>query len=127
VQRAAHAERDLVAQDEVLEHHRTAKVDVAVLQPQLLGRVRAVLREKRRRLRAGEKLQPGGDDLDLAGRDVPIDLVAPTKHDVSLDLDDVLGPGVPRADDRLLARPGPVEEHLHDAAAVPHGQEDELA
>ena len=50
-----HAERDLVAQHEVLQHRRAAQVEVAVLEAQLLGRVGAVLDDEGRRLGARQE------------------------------------------------------------------------
>ena len=127
VEHAPDAEGDLVAQTDVLLHRRAAQVEVPILEPQLLGRVGAILDDERRRLRAREKVELRGDDLDVPGRHVGSPLPFPAKRDLAFDRDDVLAARLGRAVDRLLRRSGLVEENLNQAAAVAHRQENEFS
>src|SRR5512141_1048001 len=127
MERPPDAEGDLVAENEILEHHRAPKIDVPVLKPKLLRRVRAVLRKKRGGFGASEELDSRRHDLDLARRDFTVDLFRPPQRDFALDLDDVLRPRIGGAHDGLLARSDPFEEHLDEPAPVAHVQEDELS
>src|SRR5437762_1892265 len=98
-----------------------------MLESQLLGRVRAVFRKKRRRFRPGQELQPAGDDLDLPRRDLAVDLRGRARGDLALDLDDVFGARLPRSSHRRLARARLLEQNLDDAAPVAQRQEDQVA
>ena len=58
-------------------HLRPAQVEVAVFETQLLGGLRGIGDDERRHFGRGEHLEGLGFDLDLAGRDVPVDRLAP--------------------------------------------------
>jgi hypothetical protein len=127
VQNAPHAEGDLVAQDEVLEHGRPAQIEEAVLEPQLLRRVRPVLDRERWRLGPREERETRSDDLDLARRQIGVPLALAPEDDRALDLDDVLAAGAGRGVDGLAGAARAVEHDLDDTGAVADVEEDELA
>ena len=121
------AESDLVTKTDVPLHRRAAQVEVSILEPQLLGRVGAVLDHEWRGFRASEKVELRGDDLDVPGRHVASPLPFPAKRDLTLDRDHVLAARFGRPIDRLGRTPNFVEQDLDHAAAVSHRQENELA
>jgi hypothetical protein len=127
VEHLPHPERDLVAEHEVLQHRRPPQVEIPVLEPELFGRVGAILDDERRRLRARQELQTRGDDLDVAGRQITVALPFPAHHDLALDGDDVLVARLGRRTDGRLRTTRPVEDDLDDPASVAQRQEDEVA
>ena len=123
----AHAEGDAVAQREVARQCRPPQVEVSILQPQLLGRVDFVVDGERRRLRAIEDLDGGGDDFDVTGGDLRIARLRVALGDFALDANDELGARFLRCRNHGLAGAArAVDDHLHHAAAVAHVDEDEL-
>ncbi len=127
VQHLPHAERDFVAQDEVLEHDRAAQVEVAVLEPELLGRVGAVLDDEGRRFGPRQEGQALRDDLDLSGRELLVALALAPEDDLPLDFDDVLAARLGRGRDGFGRAARAVEDDLHEPAPVADRQEDQLA
>jgi hypothetical protein len=95
-----------------------AQVEVAVAQACLLADVHPLVDLERQRCRRAEDGDRVGDDLDLAGRQVGVDVVLPS-GDEPYDLDAVLAAQVVgRAGEDMVAG-----DDLHDARRVPHVDE----
>ena len=102
---------------EHLRHLRSAQVEVAVAQPQVLARLDAILDRERRRLRRVQHLERRGAHLDLAGREVGVVHAVGAGPHRARDADDVLGAEALGGGVRLGGVLG-MEHHLHDALTV---------
>ena len=125
-ERLADRAHDLVAQHERVDHRAPAQVQGAVAQAQHLVELDVGVQRKRRRLRLGQQLHLGDLDLDLARREVRVDLASLAADDVAGDADDVLG-AQPLGGGEQLGAVLRVEDELHDARAVAQVDEDQAA
>ncbi len=116
-------ERGLVAQADVALHPGPAQVEVAVLQPQLLGGLGRVGDDERRHLRGREDVKLEGLDLDLARGDVLVD--GGPSADKAPDPDHEFGAEPLGFLGEL--RPVGLEDDLGQAFAVAQVDEDEMA
>ena len=124
-QRLAHRADDGVAQDERVAHALAAQVEHPVAQAQHLVDRRVLVDRERRRLRLRERRDLGDLHLDLAGRDVRVDVLRRAAHDLALRGEDVLGTQ-PLGGRERLGLVG-VEDELDDPGAVAEVDEDEPA
>ena len=124
-QRLAHRADDGVAQDERVAHALAAQVEHPVAQAQHLVDRRVLVDRERRRLRLRERRDLGDLHLDLAGRDVRVDVLRRAAHDLALRGQDVLGTQ-PLGGRERLGLVG-VEDELDDPGAVAEVDEDEPA
>ena len=85
-------QRDAVAQPDVALQPRPAQIEIAILQPRLLGDVRVLGNRERRRLGLVEDAQLARAHLDLAGRHVGVDRLRRAALDPAEDRDDELRP-----------------------------------
>ena len=116
---------ELRAHEEVLLQRRAAQIEVAVLEAHRLAGVGVVADRERRRLGAREDVQPGRLDLDLAGRQLGVDVVA-ARDDAAGDADAELGAQLAGERVRLGVDVG-AEDDLGDAAAIAQIDEDAAA
>jgi len=114
----------LVPELDVPLHDRTAKVEIAVLEPQFLGGLGLVRDNERRDLGRIDQPELRGFDFDLPRGHLGIDgLCVPGLHG-SPDADDVFRPGFPRFFQEFGAVR--VEDDLGDSLAVPDVDEQEV-
>src|SRR4029079_1113546 len=118
-----HRERRLVAQDHVLLDPRTPQIEIAVAQPHLLGDLRVLVDRERRGLGVVEQADLARVELDLAGLQLRVDGFLGARFDAA-----------DHADDELRAQPlglglerFAVHDHLRDAVAVAHVEEQHAA
>ena len=111
---------------DVVLHLGAAQVEVAIFQAQLFVGGDVLRRKERRQLAVVEQPQFGGDDFDLAGRDVLVDVRAIAQLDRADDGDDELVAKLAGfvVHARACVR---VEDDLRDAGAVAKIDEDEVA
>jgi hypothetical protein len=79
-----------VPHDHVALHARAAQIDVAILQPRLLGNIRVIADRKRGRPGIVEQADLPRTDLDRAGRDLGVDGFRRAIFDLPDDRDDEL-------------------------------------
>ena len=117
---------DAVAQRHIALHGGAAQIEIAVLEPHLIADLLAVVDLERGGFRAGQDAELLRDDLDLAGRHLPVDcrfvarnqLAAHSYHKLgAAGKSDIEQAGV----DRL------VERTLHDTRTVAHEQKQHAA
>ena len=96
------------------------QVEVAVLEPRLLPHVHVIVDGERQRGGRAEHLEVGGDDLDLAGRQVGVGVALGAQRDLAGDLQAVLAAQAVR--DGLVA-----DDDLHDAARLAEVEEGDAA
>ncbi len=127
VQGLADREREVGAQAQVGHHGRTADVEVAVAQADVVGGVHVVLDREGRRLGGVEHHDLADDDLDRAGGQAVVGLPLDARLNAADDLDGPLGTdGLGGAEALLVAQVG-VELQLREALAVAQVDEDQAA
>ena len=127
VQSLAHAPAEGVAHFEVVEHLRTAQVQVAVAQTRVLGGIDAILDLEGRGLARVDHLDVGDKDLDLAGDHVGVRGVVRTMAHCTGDGDGPLGTDGLGGVERLGARKLRVERALRETLTVAQVDENETA
>ena len=115
-----------VPQRERVLHRLASQVERAVAQPEVLVDRLPLVERERRRVRVGQQLELGGRHLDLAGRDVRVDVLGVPARDRSGDRDHVLR-AQPVGGRVRVGRGIGVEYQLHDSRAIPQVDEDQAA
>ncbi len=126
VQHAAHLLDHAVAQLERLAHRRTAQVQAAVTQAQVLVDGTVLIDLERRRLSVGEDLNLSDVHLDLASGQIGVDVLRLARDNAAGDGDHVLRAETMRGRVSLRCRLG-MEDQLHQARAVAQVDEDQSA
>ena len=111
----AQRHRDAVAQADVVLQLRPAQIEIAILQPGLLGDVLILGNRERRRLRLVEHAHFPGAHLDLARRQRQVHRVGRPALDLADHGDDKLGP---HPLDPLQQRIVALDNHLGQAVAI---------
>jgi hypothetical protein len=115
-----------VAKLEVLKHARAAQVEVAMFEAQFLVDGRRILHVERRRLGSIQDLDRLGQQLDLAGRKVGIDLLRASGLHHAADTQAVFVAQFRQPGRGIRIELGRHRHDLEEAAAVAHIQEDDL-
>src|SRR4029079_17286391 len=110
-------------QDHVLLDPRTPQIEIAVAQPHLLGDLRVLVDRERRGLGVVEKRYLRAVDLDLAGLQLRVDGFLRARFDAADHADDELGAQPLGLGLERFA----VHDHLRDAVAVAHVEEQHAA
>ena len=122
----AHGLQRLMAPAQIALHLGTAQIEIAVLEPNLLGGRLAVGNLKRHRRRRAQSLERADHYLDFAGRKLGVDGALGAAHDLALHRDVKLGASLAGS----LVRGGimrGIQDQLHDSVAVAKIDEDKAA